>query len=273
MAREVIAAHLDEERIISSSTGTSLTTSNAYTQFPALARPGEQKYGLLNFTPRNFASSAVVARVQLNPWLTILKTTDSIGSPLVDYSIVAQDNSTSTDVDLSSLDTVANGDWVLVGSHLPFGGFYVDADAKNGTGSVTATFSFWNGNAWVSLGATDGTSSATHLDQAGAVTWTTPTVWQSAKLSDIYHNINFKFYYTEPSLYWVRWEVDLAVDSAVTLNAVLALNRSSAIPEYVSGQTKEQRIKWGFGGLGNIVALTNAGTANLVINLAVEGEF
>lgn len=275
MAQEIISSHLDEERLISASTGTSLSTSRAYIQFPALSKAGETKYGLLTFTPRNFVT-AVVAQVILNPWLVILKTTNDLAGMPTDYSIEAQDNSTDTSVDLSSLNTVANGDWVLVGSHLPFGGFYVDVDGTNSTGSRTATFSYWNGSSWANTSATDGTSSSTHLDQDGVVTWTVPTLWPASKLEDIYPTTIFasrKDYYTEVPLHWIRWEVNGALDSSVTLDAVLALNRSSSEPEYIAGQTKEQRVKWGFKGSGNIVALTNAGTGRLVANLAVEGKF
>lgn len=270
---EIWAGSLGEERALTTADGgTALTSTAGYIQFPALSKAGDYKQGHLNFTPRNF-STAVVVQVQLNPWLTILKTTNSMATRPTDYSIEAQDASTDTSVTLSSLDTVANGDWVLVGSHIPFGGFYCDVDSANTTATTTVTVSYWNGSAWTDTSDTDGTKSSTHLDQDGAITWTASSLWHPNALSEIYQNITFDAYYKDVPMYWTRWEVDKALSATVTIDAITAVNRSSAVAEYISGQTKEQKIKWGFGGLGNIAALTNAGTANLIVNLAVEGVF
>lgn len=271
---EVWAGALGEERALTTADGgTSLTSAAGYIQFPALSKPGDSKQGHLMFTPRNFASSATVVQVTLNPWLTILKTTNSMATRPTDYSIEAQDASTGTSVVMGTLDTVANGDWVLVGSHIPFGGFYVDVDSVNSVASVTVTISYWNGSAWTDTSDSDGTSAATHLAKDGAVTWTPSSLWIPSALSSIYQNITFDAYYKDIPMYWVRWEVNLAVGTAVTLDSVTSINRSSAIPEFLSGQEKEQKIKWGWGGYGCIAALTDTGTASLIANLAVEGVF
>lgn len=243
--------------------GSALTTTASVIQF----WPWTQK---VIMSPRNFAT-AVVVKVLFNPWLYVLKTIDSLASVPTDYSEYAQDNSTSNDVDLSSLDTVANGDWVLLGSHEQFRGIQVDVDGANGTGSVTVTMSYWNGSTWVDTGDTDGTSSATHLDQDGAITWTVPTLWRPATLKEIaditgLSITNEKFPGKRERLYWIRWEVDLAVDSAVTLNSVCALNRSTNYAELLPGQSATEVISHGPGGYGCVEALTNAGTANLVVN-------
>lgn len=273
---EVWAGSLGEERAITTADGGTAVVATAvaasYIQFPAMSKAGNSKQGHLTFTPRNFASSAVVVQVQLNPWLTILKTTDNMATQPIDYSLEAQDASTSTVVDLSSLNTVANGDWVLVGAHTPFGGFFCDTYTTNTSGTITDTVSYWNGASWVDTEDADGTKTSTHLDKDGAVTWTPSTSWVPHTLGSIYY-LPFDAYYKDVPMYWVRWEVDDTLDGTTTLYAITAVNRSSAMPEYLSGQIKEQKVKWGWGGYGCIHTLTNTGTANLIANLAIEGVF
>ena len=110
-----------EFRIASASKGMSLvSTAAAFNQLPL-------KTHRVFATPVTFAT-AVVVRLLLNPWLVVLKTVNGMQTPPTDYSEEAQDSSTSTSVDLSSLDTVANGDFMLVGSHIPFRGVYFDID-------------------------------------------------------------------------------------------------------------------------------------------------
>jgi hypothetical protein len=67
---------------------------------------------------RNY-STAVVAQIALVPYLSVMKTADNLAT-ITDYSANAQDGSASTDITLSSLDTIANLDYLIVGSHLPF---------------------------------------------------------------------------------------------------------------------------------------------------------
>lgn len=254
---------LGERRLLTASGGAALTTTVSVTQF----LPNTQ---FIEMAPRNF-STAVVVKYQLNPYLYVFRTVDSLASPPFDYSEAAQDGSASVDVVLSSLSTVANGDWVLLGSHLPFRGVQVDVDGTNSTASVTATLSYWNGGAWVDLSATDGTSSSTHLDQDGAITWTVPSAWKLETLKTIADATGLSitsedFPGKNEFLYWVRWEVDDALDSSTTANSICALNRSTSYAEILPGWVIEEEITRGPGGLGCIEHLTNAGTANLVVN-------
>ena len=277
MATEVVSGMLGEIRAASTADGgTALSTTAVFIQLPL------KSYHLM-VTPRNF-STAVVAKVAVNPWLVVLKTTDGMVTAPTDYSNYAQDGDTGTDVDLSSLDTVANGDFLLVGSHTPFRGVYCDVDAANGTASRVLTVSYWNG-VWTDSGDTNGTSSATTFDQDGLVVWTIPASWRSESLSTIYPNCPSVLMNSGTSrqqdiradkLYWTRWEVNGALDSDTTLNSMCAANRSTAYMELVSGQTFQERIKHGeIGGIGCVEALTNAGTANLIVDVATirEGEF
>jgi len=272
---ETWAGELGEFRASSSASGgTSLTTTATFIQFPALATPGNKLKGHLIVTPRNFAT-AVVVKVAFNPWLTILKTTNGMTTAPTDYSIEAQDGSTDTSVDLSSLDTVANGDWVLIGSHQQFRGFRVDVDGTNSTLTTTAAIHFWNGGNWVAYSITDGTKSSTALDQDGLLYWTPTSNWQKITFRTLYPELKHDAYYSDIPMYWVRYSFDKALDSAVTLDSLLAANRSTAYGELLSGQSLEQKFTYGFGGLGNVEALTNDGTANLVVNVVTvkDSEF
>lgn len=253
-------------RGLGASKGVALSTTAAFTSFI----PGQN---VVSMTPRNL-STAVVARFAFCPWVRVYKTTDSLAAEanLTDYSDAAQDGSTGTDVTLSSLDTVANGDWVLVGSAVPFRGLNVDVDAANST-SATLSVHYWNGSAWTDISPSDGTASGgATFAQDGNITWTVPTAWTTAKLTDIYTSA-FKNGKTGEELYWLRLSVSAALDSSTTLNSLLAMNESTAYAEFVSGQTVEQAIQRDIGGQSGVEALTDAGTANLVIRAGTFSRF
>jgi hypothetical protein len=227
---------------------------------------------------RNFASSAVALGVLFNPYLVVLKTDDDLAS-ITDYSDTAQDEDAATDVVLSSLSTLANGDYLLVGSHLPFAGVKVDVDAANGTASVL-TVKYWNGSAWTDISDTDGTiSSGKTMAQDGSVTWTIPDAWVQVNLvapSPVNPQVTSSLqdeqaartvlgnYATQ--LFWTRWEVSVALDSDTTLNSMHAINRSTNYRALITGQIIRQAAKVGFGKYGSIQHVTNTGTANLIVN-------
>lgn len=255
----VVAGPIGEIRRASASGGESLTTSIANIAL----LPGTSR---VYITPRNVSAAGVLVGLTLNPWLVVLKTPDALTS-VEDLSEAAQDGSTSTTLLLSSLDTLANGDFLLIGSHIPFGGANLDVQAANGNASVLAVH-YWNG-AWTSISPTDNTTSGgATLAVDGTVTWTVPTDWQVVALEDIYHPSQATPYVNE-RLYWTRWSVSAALDSSTTLNSLLSLTRSSARSEWLSGQCLEFAVKRGLRGLGNVGALTTSGTANLIVNVAV----
>lgn len=243
--------------------GTALTTTAGVIAFPKGTRH-------LFLIPRNFAT-AVVVKFALNPWLVVLKTTDNLAT-ITDYSSAAQDADAGTAVVLSSLNTAANGDYLYVGSHVPFRGVNVDVDAANGNASVL-TVNYWNGSAWTDASATDGTASGgATMAQDGNVTWTVPSDWAKASLATINSPTPpMGLAYRDEPLYWTRWQVSAALDSSTTLNAMLALNRNTAnYGELPSGLSFETRISMGLGGVGCVEALTDAGTASLIVNVAVR---
>jgi len=255
-----------EFRIASASKGASLTTTASFTQFPL-------KTYRIFATPTTF-STAVVVKLLINPWLTVLKTTDGMATPPVDYSEVAQDNDTATLVDVSSLSTLANGDFLLVGSHVPFRGVYFDVYGTNSAGTATVAISYWNGGHWVDTGATvTGIRSTMVWDQDGVATWTVPAAWKPTTFSHLYSSISTKTYYSDVPLYWTRWAVSAAItDESVTFSSMSAANRSTGYAELASGQMLSADIEHGFGGTGCIEALTDAGTALLIVNAATQRE-
>ena len=266
MATETYTGNIGEIRAASTAGGgTALTTSLATIGLPEGSR-------WVSLTPRNFATG-VVAQFSFNPYLLIIKTTDALATSgnLTDFSSAAQDADAGTDVVLSSLDTAANDDFLYVGSHLPFRGVAVDVDAANGNSSIL-TVKYWNGSAWTDSMDVDGTiDTGKTMAVDGNVTWAIPSDWVADSLLNIGDASNaIGIHVSEPNIYWTRWEVSLALDSSVTLNSMRALNRATTYGELLSGQAFEESITMGPGGIGCIEAKMNAGTGNLVVNVATR---
>lgn len=269
MSTEVVASKFKEWKLAGASKGVSLSTTAAFTPLPF----GTQ---FISMVGRNY-STAVVARVLLNPWLTVLKSTDLLTTTtnITDYSEAAQDGDTATDVVLSSLTTL-NG-VLLIGAEVPFAGVVIDVDGTNSTGSTALTVFYWDGTQWSDISATDGTSGTVSLDQDGSVTWTVPADWTSTTL---FPNFDSFSSLSTPSTgltvepkYWTVFNWDHDLDSSTTLNSITAINRSTAYAELIASVPWEQGVKVGPGGVSAVQALTDAGTANLIINCATAGRF
>ena len=244
---------LGEWRGVGAAAGVALTTTAALTALPAGTR-------WLSLEARNFVT-AVVARIALNPYLVIV---EDIAGVFTDDSEVAQDGDTATTFDLDSLDTAANLNFLYVGSHLPFRGVKVDVTNVNGTASVL-TVNYWNGSAWTDITDTDGTASGgVTLAQDGDVTWTVPTDWATVAAVIDPHGSEL--------LYWTRWEVSVQLDSDVTIAEMLPFNRSTNYAEITANLPAGFVIAKGVGGISTIEALTDAGTANLLINAATRSD-
>lgn len=262
MATEIFNGPVGEVRIAGASKGVACTTTAAFTQVPAGTKT-------IQLIPRNFAT-AVVVRYALCPWLTVLKTADLLAT-FTDYSQEANDGSTGTDITLSSLDTLANGDAVYVGSHLPFRGLVVDVDSTNATASTLSVY-YWNGSAWADTSASDGSASGgATFAQDGNITWTVPTAWVKAPLMTTNSLASGTGMYTDPK-YWVRLTVSAALDSSTTLNSLIAMPRSTSYSEITEITPLEFGIQSGDGGVAGVEALTDAGTANLIINCNTRGS-
>lgn len=279
MATETIVGPLGEVQAASTAGGgTALTTTAGYIQLPV----GTKHIDLI---PRNFATAVVVQWLK-NPWLTILKTSDA-GNVFTDYSYVAQDGSTSTSVDLSLLGTLANGDALYVGSHVPFGGVYIDVDGANGNAN-DLTVSYWNGVAWTAISETDNTDTGAALAVDGTVTWTVPSDWITAELRRVASAIGAAPVVVHQGarpamvpeldtlgekLFWTRWEWSAAMDSATTLDSMIGLSRHSAYHEIPSGMAWQEAVTVGPGGISSLQVKTDAGTANLIVDCAARGRF
>ncbi len=268
MATLTLPGPLGEVRSASTAGGgTALTNTAARIVLPRATKQ-------IQLIPRNFATGVVV-KFNFNPWLTVLKTTDLLATTLTDYSEAAQDNDTNTDVTLSSLSTLANLDAVYVGAYVPFSGVVIDVDATNSTAN-TVLVQYWNGTAWTDITATDGTiSAATSLAQDGNVTWTVPTAWVMEALEVAEPTAMKNTGILKEPQYWTRWSWSVALDSTTTQNSWIAINRDTTYAEIPSGLAWEQQVTVGPGGIYSITALTDAGTANLVINCATvwAGKF
>ena len=97
-----------------------------------------------------------------------------------------------------------------------FEGLKVDVNNTNGN-SATITASYWNGSAWTSLSATDGTASGgAALAQDGSVTWSIPDDWQpnSVNAGTGYH-------------VKLTWSANL--DSSVSITDIDAIQRDTAM--------------------------------------------
>ncbi len=261
----VIPVELTELRAASTASGgTALTSTLAL-----IAIPFGSDY--LSITPRNF-SGAAVARVLLNPYLTIFFTTDA-GVTTTDISDEMQDGDT-TDVNIDDFPITGTG-FFYVGAPIQFRGVKVDIGTGNNDAAAALTVKYWNGS-WVDLATahnlSDGTDTGGAGDsfkQDGDVTWDVPSVWVKETLDGIGDTLPSEKVSFVPSrstpMYWTRWEWAAALDADTDVAGMQALNRSTAYAEYLEGQTVEVRLL--DRRIGCVEALTNAGTANLVVNV------
>lgn len=268
----VMPAELNELRAASTASGgTALTTTatGAFTPLVLGMTPIPFGADYMSITPRNFAGCSV-ARIVLNPFLTIFYTTD-IGMTITDISDEMQDGD-ATDHALDGLPAAGTG-YMYVGARVPFRGVAVEIGTDaNGTASEL-TVNYWNGTSWADASDTDNTESGGNTSFAvdGTVFWTVPGNWAAASLRSIGTALGtgaeYNFTAASPQLYttmyWTRWEWVTALDSCDVVN-MLALNRSTAYAEYLEGQTVELKVTPRE--VGNVQGITNAGTANLVIN-------
>lgn len=230
--------------------GTALSTTRAFIAIPAGIRH-------LRLDPRNF-STAVVAKVALNPHLVVLKTNDAMATDPTDYSENAQDGDVATLVTLSDMPTLANGGALYIGADDLFAGLQIDVvSADGGAGAIAVHY--WDGNSWETITPTDNTS---NMGSDGSITWTVPTDWAKGFLSDILSTYRKG---TTRELFWVRISTATAYDASTTLASIYPINRrNDAVQELVAGLPFETEIDRAKNG-GSIHVVTDAGTANLIV--------
>lgn len=254
MPASTLPGNLGFPRLLSTAGGgTALTTTRAFIAVP-------QGISNLIIIPRNF-STAVVAKVSLNPWITVISTNDAMRSNPTVQSNAAQDGATGTLVTLSSLPTLANGGAVYIGASNPFSALQATVVAAN-SGGGTMAVTYWNGSTFTNITPTDNT---TNMSTSGSITWTVPTDWVKADLGSILALGQPRIGVTSTG-YWIRIATSAAYDSSVTLSSLYALGQygdsgGMEIPEGFVYQTSVSANT-----TGNISALTDAGTANLIVD-------
>lgn len=228
-----------------------------------LATPG---FGAdyMSITPRNFSGAAVV-RFLLNPYLQIFYTRDGglDNSNITDISDEMQDGD-ATDHVLDDFPITGTG-FIYVGARIPFSGVAITMGDKNDDATIL-TVRYWAGGSWADIEDTDGTDSGgDSMKQDGSVTWTVPTAWTKNSLSNIGDTLPSNAQRLHEDLYWTRWEWSAALDASIDVRTMLAINRATTYAELLEGQTVEFKIS--DRELATVQALTNAGTANLVVNV------
>ncbi len=191
----------------------------------------------------------------------VLKSVDG-GSNFTDYTTEANDGDITSTVDLSSLDTLGNGDFFIVGHPRPFQGvmFYGrGGDSNFNSAAAVVTAHIWNGAAWVAITVQDfgsrnhGNGQAAH-GKSGLVIFTQDPVvlgWAADTVDNI-------FTVTEDtqSNFWVRYTFNAALDSTTHRTAVEllpyrpsidptnfpedALDRAGCYPHLLWGEPAEE---------------------------------
>lgn len=258
---------LNEGRAASTANGgTALTTTAQVIGFP-----GGTSH--VSMYARNFVT-AVVARVAINPYLIVFKSTDSLVT-VTDSSSAAQKNPATTGVGLNALNTLANGHAVYLGSHVPFRGASVTMSASVNAIASVLSADYWNG-AWTAVaGLSDGTAAVgATFAQTGLITYTVPTDWTAVQLSQTRVPtptgtaafIGNLLPYNNKSWYWLRLSVSAQLSATVLVNTLFSLNRSTAYAEMTENSYLQFRVVTKPGGMAGVEARTDAGTGSMIVN-------
>jgi hypothetical protein len=267
----IIPVELTELRAASTASGgTALSTTVA--QIAAGTAGWGADY--ISLTPTNFSAACKAARVLLNPYLTIFYTKDA-GVSVATTAIISDEmqDGDATDHALDDFPLTGTG-YIYVGARVPFSGVAITLGDGNDDATVI-TVKYWQaGIGWTDISDTDGTDvGGDSMKQNGSVTWTVPTTWGKKSLSNMGEtlpNTVPKFY---EALYWTRWEWSAALDASIDVRTMLAINRATTYAELIEGQTLE--VKASDREIGNVQAITSAGTCNLIANVGtlIGSEF
>ncbi len=164
-------------------------------------RPYVRNGGAAGYVAAGASLSYTRPRLQDAPTIKFQKTVNN-GVAYTDYSANVIDNGALV-ATLSALDTVANGDWVVIGGPVPFLGAAMDMSANVNANAAVLTAEYWNGAAWAALSSVvDGTINAgATFGVDGQITWAIPADWQPSTINAI-------------TAYWVRLSVSAALDAA-----------------------------------------------------------
>jgi len=211
-----------------------LTTTRLYTQKPVWAREAEF------YTPAE-------ARLLICPALTAAFFFDGTTYTDIRPAVIDPDALTAT---FNSMPTT--GFCYLI-SQYQFDKFRVDVTNTNSTASVM-TVTYWNGSAWTSASATDGTASGgATLAIDGEVSWTLPTDEATTTLT---------ISGTAFTGWIIRFAVSVALDATVSIDQIILggqgtsyayvqpgirtfnLDRAAGFISLVDAATATARVSW-----------------------------
>jgi len=174
--------------------------------------------------------------------LAALKTVD-VGANYTDYTSQVTDGSAATNMPLGALDTVANGDWVIV----RFGsanvrGLRFDMGTNVNANAATLAVEFWNGTAWTAVsGLVDGTAiGGATLAQDGTVFFSYPgSTWSQNTVNGTLG-------------YHIRVSVSALLSAVVDVNELAIRGRTQILDGVSRGSTlifmsnhSAEAIYWG----------------------------
>lgn len=195
--------------------------------------PSTQVTALATHGPDIWAATEHSGFPRVRP-TSVKKTTDNGGS----YTTATATNDRDANVlNISSLDTVANGDWVVVGfAPGSIYGMVVEFLAPTTNSNTSAlTVSYWNGSAWTAFGVASGQSVWDDTRQPllatpmvdGVATFARPgkITWNTAP-STVISTID------GVSAHWYRLSVSAALDSSIQFNNIWGVTADSvaAVP-------------------------------------------
>ena len=111
------------------------------------------------------------------------------------------------------------------------------------------------------------------MAQSGDITWTVPTDWTKSFLNQTWGapipaaSMQHQMIYADKPYYWMRWSVSAQLSATVKANTMLSLNRSTAYAEAIALTLLQFRTNKAPGGVSCLELLTDAGTANAIVNV------
>lgn len=140
---------------------------------------------------------------------TSVRKTVNSGGAYTNYTADVSDDNSGTYADLSALDTVGNGDWLVIGADSQFRQILIVMDSSVNANAAVLTVQYWNGSAWRAvLNQSDGTSAAGKtLAQGGTVKFDFPIGWETVAVDSV-------------TAFYVRFTVSAALSAAVHVTEV-----------------------------------------------------
>ena len=158
----------------------------------------------------------------LNPRITHFIFYDQTAVTYVDYASNVVDRVATT---RAPADAMTSSDAIYVCCIDRITGFDADLGTKNANASVL-TVSYWNGTAWASTSATDGTiaPAGTTLGVDGFITWVLP----SAEAVVSGYTLGLTGFAEKTAMYWYKITVSATLSATVDILEVILINKGTA---------------------------------------------